>query len=79
MEYSTTQSHCPSSTEIAAAPRTSTSEEVDFVVERGSDLLGIEVKATTRPRSAHPLSALVASHLSTGIPAYLRGVARGGG
>ena len=30
--------------------RTATGEEVDLVVERGRDLLGIEVKATTRPR-----------------------------
>lgn len=30
--------------------RTATGEEVDFVVERGTDLLGVEVKATTRPR-----------------------------
>lgn len=29
--------------------RTATGEEVDFVVERGPDLLGVEVKATTRP------------------------------
>jgi len=32
--------------------RTATGEEVDFVVERGPDLLGVEVKATTRPRSS---------------------------
>lgn len=32
--------------------RTATNEEVDLVVERGSALLGIEVKATTRPRAA---------------------------
>jgi predicted AAA+ superfamily ATPase len=32
--------------------RTATGEEVDLVVEQGSDLLGIEVKATTRPRTA---------------------------
>ena len=31
--------------------RTATGEEVDLVVERGGDLLGIEVKATTRPRA----------------------------
>jgi len=30
--------------------RTATGEEVDLVVERGRELLGIEVKATTRPR-----------------------------
>jgi predicted AAA+ superfamily ATPase len=30
--------------------RTATGEEVDFVVERGSALLGVEVKATMRPR-----------------------------
>jgi uncharacterized protein len=39
--------------------RTATGEEVDFVVERGSDLLGIEVKATSRP------SASDAKHLRT--------------
>lgn len=39
--------------------RTATGEEVDFVVERGSDLLGIEVKATTRPRASD------AKHLQT--------------
>jgi predicted AAA+ superfamily ATPase len=32
--------------------RTAGNEEVDLVVERGSALLGIEVKATTRPRAA---------------------------
>jgi hypothetical protein len=32
--------------------RTATGEEVDLVVERGRDLLGIEVKATRRPRAA---------------------------
>ena len=32
--------------------RTAAGEEVDLVVERGRDLLGIEVKATTRPRVA---------------------------
>ena len=32
--------------------RTATGEEVDFVVERGSDLLAIEVKAGTSPRVA---------------------------
>jgi hypothetical protein len=32
--------------------RTATGAEVDFVVERGSDLLGIEVKAGTSPRVA---------------------------
>ena len=30
--------------------RTATGEEVDFVVERGPALLGVEVKATMRPR-----------------------------
>lgn len=32
--------------------RTATGEEVDLVVERGPELLAIEVKATTRPRAA---------------------------
>ena len=32
--------------------RTATGEEVDLVVERGKDLLGIEVKATARPRAS---------------------------
>ncbi|MGH9382053.1 MAG: ATP-binding protein [Thermoanaerobaculia bacterium] len=32
--------------------RTVTGEEVDLVVERGPELLGIEVKATSRPRAA---------------------------
>lgn len=32
--------------------RTATGEEVDLVVERGSELVGIEVKAGTRPRAA---------------------------
>ena len=32
--------------------RTATGEEVDLVVERGKDLLGIEVKATTSPRAS---------------------------
>ena len=27
-------------------------EEVDFVIERGRDLVGVEVKATTSPRAA---------------------------
>ena len=31
--------------------RTATGEEVDFVVERGTELLGVEVTATTRPRA----------------------------
>lgn len=39
--------------------RTATGEEVDFVVERGSDLLGVEVKATTRARPSD------AKHLRT--------------
>lgn len=39
--------------------RTATGEEVDLVVERGPDLLGIEVKATSRPRPAD------AKHLRT--------------
>lgn len=39
--------------------RTATGEEVDFVIERGSDLLAIEVKATTRPRASD------AKHLRT--------------
>jgi predicted AAA+ superfamily ATPase len=39
--------------------RTATGEEVDLVVERGPDLLGIEVKATARPRAAD------AKHLRT--------------
>jgi len=30
--------------------RTTTGEEVDFVIERGGSLIGIEVKTTTRPR-----------------------------
>lgn len=32
--------------------RTTTGEEVDFVIERGSELLAVEVKATSRPRAA---------------------------
>lgn len=39
--------------------RTATGEEVDFVVERGRALLGVEVKSTPRPRSAD------AKHLRT--------------
>ena len=39
--------------------RTATGEEVDFVVERGPELLGVEVKATTRPRPSD------ARHLQT--------------
>lgn len=39
--------------------RTATGEEVDFVVEQGSDLLGVEVKATTRARASD------AKHLRT--------------
>jgi hypothetical protein len=39
--------------------RTANGEEVDFVVERGSDLLGIEVKSTTHPRPSD------AKHLRT--------------
>jgi predicted AAA+ superfamily ATPase len=39
--------------------RTATGEEVDFVIEQGSDVLGVEVKATTRAR------ALDAKHLQT--------------
>lgn len=39
--------------------RTATGEEVDLVVERGRDLLAIEVKATSRPRAAD------AKHLTT--------------
>ncbi len=39
--------------------RTATGEEVDFVVERGPLLLGIEVKSTTRPRATD------AKHLRT--------------
>lgn len=39
--------------------RTATGEEVDFVVERGSHLLGIEVKATACPRASD------AKHLRT--------------
>lgn len=39
--------------------RTATGEEVDFVVERGSQLLGIEVKSTARPRPSD------AKHLRT--------------
>ncbi|MCA9739013.1 MAG: ATP-binding protein [Gemmatimonadetes bacterium] len=39
--------------------RTATGEEVDFVVERRGTLLGIEVKATTRPRPSD------ARHLQT--------------
>jgi predicted AAA+ superfamily ATPase len=39
--------------------RTATGDEVDFVVEHGPDLLGIEVKATPRPRAAD------AAHLRT--------------
>lgn len=37
--------------------RTATGEDVDFVLERGSDLIGVEVNATTRPRASD------ASHL----------------
>ncbi len=33
--------------------RTATGEEVDLVVERGGELIGIEVKATTHPRIPH--------------------------
>ncbi|MFQ5690907.1 MAG: ATP-binding protein [Gemmatimonadota bacterium] len=32
--------------------RTTTGEEVDFVIERGSELVAVEVKATSRPRGA---------------------------
>jgi hypothetical protein len=32
--------------------RTTTGEEVDFVIERGGELVGVEVKATTRPRTS---------------------------
>jgi hypothetical protein len=39
--------------------RTATGEEVDLVIERGGGLIGVEVKATTRPRIAH------ATHLRT--------------
>ena len=39
--------------------RTATGEEVDFVVERGAQLLGIEVKATARPQASD------AKHLRT--------------
>jgi hypothetical protein len=39
--------------------RTATGEEVDFVVEHGSNLLAIEVKTTPRPRAAD------AAHLRT--------------
>lgn len=39
--------------------RTATGAEVDLVVERGSDLLGIEVKATSRPNASD------AKHLRT--------------
>lgn len=39
--------------------RTATGEEVDLVVERGRDLMGIEVKATARPRAGD------AKHLRT--------------
>lgn len=39
--------------------RTATGEEVDFVVERGPELLGVEVKATARPRPSD------AKHLRT--------------
>lgn len=39
--------------------RTTTGEEVDFVIERGSDLIAIEVKAASRPGYA------AASHLRT--------------
>lgn len=39
--------------------RTATGEEVDFVIERGTDLVGVEVKATTRPRPSD------AKHLRT--------------
>ncbi len=39
--------------------RTVNGEEVDLVVERGSELIGIEVKATTRPRASD------AAHLRT--------------
>ncbi len=35
--------------------RTATGEEVDFVIERGRDLIGVEVKATTSPRGADAL------------------------
>lgn len=43
--------------QVAARPevfywRTATGEEVDFVIERGGELIGVEVKATTRPRAA---------------------------
>jgi len=39
--------------------RTAAGEEVDLVVERGMELLGIEVKATSRPRASD------AAHLRT--------------
>jgi hypothetical protein len=39
--------------------RTATGEEVDFVVEWGKDLLGIEVKTTAHPRASD------AAHLQT--------------
>jgi predicted AAA+ superfamily ATPase len=32
--------------------RTATGEEVDFVIERHGELIGVEVKATARPRLA---------------------------
>lgn len=32
--------------------RTATGEEVDFVIERGGELLAVEIKSTTRPRAA---------------------------
>lgn len=32
--------------------RTASGEEVDFVIERGSDLLAVEVKSTARPRTS---------------------------
>ena len=44
--------------------RTTTGEEVDFVLERRRDLIGIEVKATTRPRVAD------ARHLRTFCSEY---------
>lgn len=39
--------------------RTATGEDVDFVIERGRELVGVEVKATSRPRAAD------AAHLRT--------------
>lgn len=51
--------------------RTTNGEEVDFVIERGGDLVAVEVKATTKPRASD------AKHLLAFQEEY-RDAARGG-